>query len=316
LIFNTAHHVPANRGELRLVMGPRPLLPLSLGAMSSTSADYLVEVTRPGVVQVRVEADGIDPDGNEVSDKGVVEVIATDRDLSAEQRQAVFAGGFVDYTSRVQEIADKELKQFLEQLRKALPRELKSEGNKTSDQEDLLAEALGLPPGALSFLPPQVRNYLLFCEARGQGEWSAWERRIGSTAEKSVKLPLQFWDNQWTGSDPATKFKVGQELYAIASEKSSGLASATGTFARDSFSLIDTKAPARSRRGFRFSSVRQLRRRRPRRRGRSTSARASSGSWARRLSRTIRRGSRRRRSCCPRTRSPSMPRSPRPPSVS
>ena len=63
LIFNTSPYASASRGALKVIDGPDPVLPDSLPASSDSDTGYVVEVQQPGIVQVRSDVEGVDPDG-------------------------------------------------------------------------------------------------------------------------------------------------------------------------------------------------------------------------------------------------------------
>jgi hypothetical protein len=249
IIFNTNPYRPENRGALDVLIGPDPVLPSSIPASSAFDTGYVVQATQPGIVQVRTTVEGIDSEGNDVSDDASLEVVAIDVELQRQQRQAIFAGAYVDFAYQAQAAAlaeaDKALGGIGKSLRKILPKQFKSRVRKTTPAERTLAELYGLPEGSLSFLPDSVANYLLFAETRQQAEWQGWKAKIKSGARKVFKDPVLFWDNQFRGGDPATKFQVGQELYNAAAEGAAGVRS----FAKDAYSLIDVDTPREIMRG-------------------------------------------------------------------
>ncbi len=242
LIFNTAPYSPENRGALALFSGPLPSLPPSLAPTAQSQHGYVVRVTKQGVVMVRARADGRDASGRDVSATSYVEIAATPYTLDQVQAQAVFAGAYTSLADGIQADAAAAITRSMNKVESAMkrfgPDSADKDLKRNTPSEDLLAELYGLPAGSLDFLPDKVASYLLWSEARSQGEWKSWKSRINSLASATVKEPLQFWDNQIRGSDPATKFRFGQELWKIAGEKKAGLQG----FSADAWSLVSTKS--------------------------------------------------------------------------
>lgn len=240
LIANTAPYEPERRGAVSIFRGPSPTLPGRLGVGEESSHSWTLAITKPGVVMVRAEAEGKGPTDSDVSDTDFVEIEATRYTPDQVEQQAIFAGAYMDAMDQLRDDADAAILQAVSKMEKKLRQlgKFKKDLKRSTPQEDLVAEAFGLPAGAFDFLPDKAKNVLLFAKARQNAKQKGWKKSLVGGAEKFAVEPVKFWGNQFFGSDPSSKFQVGQELYEIAGETKDGLQS----FAGDAYSLLSLES--------------------------------------------------------------------------
>lgn len=228
-------------GQVTLLAGPFGPLPSSLSPGAQSGHGYVFNVENLGTVTVQAQAQGR-AGTQTVSAQDAVQISATDYMPNAEQQQALAAGAYTSFADQIDADVDRALQQTADTINLAMksfgPASADADLRKHEPSEDLLAELYGLPAGSLDFLPDSARSYLLWAESRSQGEWKAWKDELNTVADKTVREPLAFWNNQFFGADPGTKFKVGQELYNFAKEKGEGVKS----FTSDAMSLVTVKS--------------------------------------------------------------------------